>query len=201
MKRTRIVTASVALGAGVLLTALAALQAAAPPPGASPSSAPPAAAPGGEIARVPAPSSRGEAPGANTVREAAAARAVAVSYEELSLRSELPSVRFDVGSAGLRPADRKILDANAEWLRANPAHPVVLEGAADPRGAPDYNLGLGDRRARAVRDYLVASGVAAERIAIVSTGEARRACRGSNCWPLDRRVDFLVQDVSTRQSP
>jgi peptidoglycan-associated lipoprotein len=124
------------------------------------------------------------------------ARAVALPIDELGLRTELPSVRFDFASAALRPADRKILDANAEWLRANPDRSVVLEGAADPRGSRTYNLSLGERRVTAVRDYLVARGVAAERITFLSTGEAQQACRSPRgaCWTLDRRVDFLVRE-------
>ena len=76
----------------------------------------------------------------------------------------------------------------------------AVEGAADPRGSRDYNLALGERRASAVRDYLVASGVAPDRISILSTGAARQACRGQDCWTLDRRVDFLVKRLP-RQAP
>ncbi len=128
------------------------------------------------------------------------ARAVALPLDEFALTTELPSVHFDVARATIRPADRNVLDTNAEWLKANPRQPVAIEGAADPRGSRDYNLALGDRRARAVRDYLIARGVAPERITILSAGEARQACSGRDCWALDRRVDFLVKRLP-RQAP
>ncbi len=127
-------------------------------------------------------------------------RTVAFPLGEFALTTELPSVHFDFASATIRAADTKTLDANAEWLKANPGRPVAIEGAADPRGSRDYNLALGDRRARAVRDYLVARGVAPEQITILSTGEARQACRGRDCWAMDRRVDFLVKRLPP-QSP
>lgn len=128
------------------------------------------------------------------------ARTVALPLDEFAMTTELPSVHFDVASATIRAADRRTLDANAEWLRANSGQPIAIEGAADPRGSRDYNLALADRRAKAVRDYLVARGVAPERITILSAGEARQACRGRDCWTLDRRVDFLVKKVP-RQAP
>ena len=93
-----------------------------------------------------------------------------------------------------------MLDANAEWLKVNAGQPVALGGGADPRGSNDYNLALGQRRARAVMSYLIAKGVAPERITVLSTGELQRACKGQECWGLDRRVDFLVKKVP-RQAP
>jgi len=139
----------------------------------------------------PAPASTSEPMRAAAVRQ---------PLDDFSLRTELPSVHFDLASAAIRPADRKMLDAHAGWLKANPGQPVVLEGAADPRGNGGYNLALGERRARAVKDYLVARGVAPDRITTLSMGEGRQACRAKDCWGLDRRVDFLVKDFS-KQAP
>jgi peptidoglycan-associated lipoprotein len=118
-------------------------------------------------------------------------------------RPELRSVGFDMGRAEIRPADRKVLDANIEWLAAHPSAGILIEGAADPRGARAHNLALGERRARAVRDYLVIrGGIAPDRITIVSAGDAKRACRdmGEACWALDRRADFFVKE-RPRQAP
>jgi outer membrane protein OmpA-like peptidoglycan-associated protein len=127
-------------------------------------------------------------------------RTLTLPLDEFALTTELRSIHFDFASAAIRPADGRALDANAHWMKANPDRPIALEGAADPRGSTDYNLSLAERRARAVRDYLVARGVAPERIAILSVGEARQACRDRNCWGLDRRVDFLVKKLP-RQAP
>lgn len=128
------------------------------------------------------------------------ARTVSIPLDEYALTSELPSVHFDFNSATIRAADRRVLDANAEWLKANAGQPVALGGGADPRGSKDYNLTLGQQRARAVRSYLIAKGVAPERITVLSTGEVQRACRDQECWGLDRRVDFLVKKLP-RQAP
>ena len=129
-----------------------------------------------------------------------AARTVSIPLDEYALTSELPAVHFDFNSAAIRPADRRVLDANAAWLKTNTSQPVALGGAADPRGSKDYNLTLGQRRANAVKSYLVARGVAPERITVLSTGEIQQACRDQACWGLDRRVDFLVKKMP-RQAP
>lgn len=128
------------------------------------------------------------------------ARTVSIPLDEYGLTSALPSVHFDFDSATIRAADRRVLDANAEWLKANRGQPVALGGAADPRGGKDYNLTLGQRRARAVKNYLIARGVSPDRITVLSTGEIQEACRDRECWGLDRRVDFLVRRLP-RQAP
>jgi peptidoglycan-associated lipoprotein len=128
------------------------------------------------------------------------ARTLKLPLDEFGLTTELQSIHFAVASAAIRPADWRVLDANAEWMKANTDRPIALEGAADPRGSKDYNLRLAERRARAVRDYLVARGIAPGRITILSVGEARPACRDRDCWGLDRRVDFLVKNLP-RQAP
>ena len=135
-----------------------------------------------------------------SVQGSAVTETVLPQADELALRTELPSVHFDFASSAIRPADRSTLDANARWLQANAGHSVVLEGGADPRGSTPYNLALAKRRAQTVRDYLVARGVAPERIAMLSTGEGRLACAGADCWLLDRRVDFVVKGI-TKQAP
>ncbi len=123
------------------------------------------------------------------------ARTVALALDEYATTTELPSVHFEFASATIRAADRRTLDANADWLKANQRELIAIEGAADPRGSREYNLALGERRAKAVKDYLIGRGVAPERITILSAGEARQACRGRDCWSLDRRVDFLVKKL------
>jgi peptidoglycan-associated lipoprotein len=128
------------------------------------------------------------------------ARTVSIPLDEYGLTSELPAVHFAFNSATIRSEDRRILDANAACLKANTDQPVALGGAADPRGTKDYNLVLGQRRANAVKSYLVARGVAPDRIAVLSTGEFQQACWDKACWSLDRRVDFLVKKLP-RQAP
>jgi len=96
----------------------------------------------------------------------------------------------------IRPADAKILDASAAWLVKNGDDLLLIEGHCDERGTDEYNLALGDRRARSALNYLVAQGVKGDRITIVSFGEQRPLCRESNeaCWAKNRRDMFLIKE-------
>jgi peptidoglycan-associated lipoprotein len=107
----------------------------------------------------------------------------------------LLAIHFDFDKFDIRAKDAKILDDNASWLRAHPQHIVLVEGHCDERGTNEYNLALGDRRARTTRDYLVARGIAASRILIVSYGEERPQCtdRNEKCWAQNRAARFLTK--------
>jgi peptidoglycan-associated lipoprotein len=111
----------------------------------------------------------------------------------------LRDIHFDVGKAAIRPGDMKTLDANAAWLRANPAYLLLIEGHSDSRGAMnrknEMNMDLADRRAQAAMTYLVASGIEASRITILSYGEERPQCieESERCWRQNRRARFLVK--------
>ena len=100
----------------------------------------------------------------------------------------------DFAPGGTRAADAKILDADAEWLKANSSYPILIEGYADQRGTDRYNLALAERRAEFVRDQLVARGIPAGRISVVTYGETRPACRQpiGSCMPQNRRAEILV---------
>ena len=112
---------------------------------------------------------------------------------------ELRDIYFDFGAAIIRPVDAKILDANAAWLRAHPAQLVLIEGHCDSRGATsgknEFNMDLGERRAQAAMNYLVAQGVHSSRITILSYGEERPLCttEDEHCWRQNRRSRFLVK--------
>lgn len=108
----------------------------------------------------------------------------------------LKPIHFDFDKANIRPGDAKILDASAKWLSANPNQLLLIEGHTDERGTDQYNLALGDRRAKAAMNYLVSQGVQGERITIVSFGEERPLCREHNeaCWSQNRRDMFLVKE-------
>ena len=130
------------------------------------------------------------------------ARDVAVKLNGFAPASELGSVHFDFDKAVIRPSEARILDKHAEWLKANSGATVAIEAGADPRGSVVYNQRLSERRAKAVKDYLVAHGVAADRIVNAGSGEGLLACRdtGEACWQKNRRADFLVK-VLDKQSP
>ena len=118
---------------------------------------------------------------------------------DYELIPELRDIYFDFGKAVIRPGDVKILDANAAWLRVNPGHLVLIEGHCDNRGAMnrknEFNMDLGERRAQAAMNHLIAQGVHPSRITILSYGEERPQCteESERCWGQNRRSRFLVK--------
>ncbi|HXG04623.1 MAG TPA: peptidoglycan-associated lipoprotein Pal, partial [Candidatus Binatia bacterium] len=115
--------------------------------------------------------------------------------QEFAAVAEVKPIHFDFDRAEIRPGDIPTLEANVQWLRDHAETLVLIEGHADERGTNEYNLALGERRARAARDFLVERGIAAERISIVSFGEERPACteRTETCWAENRRASFLIK--------
>ena len=99
------------------------------------------------------------------------------------------TVLFSYDSSTLSADAMATLDAQAALLNAKPSFRVKIEGHADERGTREYNLALGERRASASRDYLVAKGVDGSRIRIVSYGKERPSVVGSNeeAWAMNRR--------------
>jgi len=153
---------------------------AAPP--AAPAPAPPPAAP------PPPPAAAAPAPPPPAPRPA--------PPKEYMANDNLKPIHFAFDKADIRPADAKILDASAKWLSANPKQILLIEGHCDERGTDAYNLALGDRRAKAAMNYLVAQGVGSDRITLVSFGEERPLCREHSeaCWSQNRRDVFLIKE-------
>jgi peptidoglycan-associated lipoprotein len=103
-------------------------------------------------------------------------------------------VFFELDQAELMAEGQAALQRNADWMRQWTSTRVSVEGHCDERGTNEYNLALGERRAAAVRDYLVGLGIAANRVATVSRGEESPFCTDSHegCWSRNRRGHFLV---------
>jgi peptidoglycan-associated lipoprotein len=168
-------------------------QAAAPAPtGAA------ATTPGGGAAQMQpsgggtgGPSGGGTAGGGTTAAPSTTRPAVS----EFVAVADLKDIHFDFDKYDIRPVDAKMLDGNASWLKSNPNHLVLIEGHCDERGTNEYNLALGERRAKSTMNYLVSQGVQASRITIISYGEERPACNQKNeeCWAQNRRAHFLVK--------
>ena len=91
-------------------------------------------------------------------------------------------VFFDFDKSTLSSKAQATLDKQAAWLKRVPTATILVEGHCDERGTREYNLALGDRRATAVKDYLVSKGIAASRIKTISYGKERPAVLGSNEW-------------------
>lgn len=104
-------------------------------------------------------------------------------------------VYFGLDEYNLNAAAQATLRGQASWLGQNPSQSIVVEGHCDERGTREYNLGLGERRANAVKDYLVSLGVAASRVRTISYGKERPVCVASSedCWSRNRRGVSVVQ--------
>jgi peptidoglycan-associated lipoprotein len=107
----------------------------------------------------------------------------------------LKDVFFDFDKAVVREDQKAALNDNVGWLKANPGAKVLLEGHCDERGTAEYNLALGERRAKAVKDYLVGAGIPADRVSTISYGEERPFVLGhdESAWKWNRRGHFVLQ--------
>jgi peptidoglycan-associated lipoprotein len=103
-------------------------------------------------------------------------------------------ISFDFDMYDIRPDAKPVLQNVASWLLKNPQAKLSVEGHCDERGTNEYNLALGDRRAKAVRDYLIALGIGSDRIEMISYGEEKPVCsdKTEECWTKNRRAHFVV---------
>lgn len=107
--------------------------------------------------------------------------------------AEMQSVYFDFDRSAVAARERPKIEAAVKWMNANAGKRVVLEGHCDWRGTAEYNLGLGDRRANAVKKYLESLGIDSKRLEIISKGDIDAKEGGSDAdMAKDRRVDFYV---------
>ena len=145
-----------------------------------------------------APAGGGTSPGPTTIGSTPATGTTIPalpSPKEFVETSALKDVFFDFDKYEIRPKDKQTLDENARWLKTNGGALLLIEGHCDERGTNEYNLALGERRAKATRDYFVSTGVDAARITVISYGEERPVCteRTEACWTRNRRAHFLVK--------
>ena len=106
----------------------------------------------------------------------------------------LGDVHFGYDSYEVDSSARDVIARNVDWLRRNPRAKVELEGHCDSRGTIEYNLALGAKRAKAVKDQLVGQGIAAERISTISYGKELPLCHEEDetCWARNRRVHAVI---------
>jgi peptidoglycan-associated lipoprotein len=142
-----------------------------------------------------ASSATGGGAGTSQPSSGGGATAARPSPSEFTAVADLKDIHFDFDKYDIRPSDAKTLDGNAGWLKSNPNHLVLIEGHCDERGTNEYNLALGERRAKSTMNYLVSQGVQASRITIISYGEERPVCnqKTEECWARNRRAHFLVK--------
>ena len=111
----------------------------------------------------------------------------------LDFYQEVRDAYFDYDKADIRPDARQALSKTADFLKANPQFKVSIEGHCDERGSTEYNLGLGQRRADAVKQYLVSLGLTADRLTTTSFGKEKPFCSEhiETCWQQNRRGHFV----------
>jgi peptidoglycan-associated lipoprotein len=114
-----------------------------------------------------------------------------VSVDEL-MRRNVQDVLFDYDKSDIRPSEVTKLQGNAAFFKQHPEVRFTIDGDADERGSQEYNLGLGDRRANTVKEFLVMQGVNANRMMTVSYGEERPVCheQTEDCYQRNRRAGF-----------
>ncbi len=115
--------------------------------------------------------------------------------EEQMFAQQVHDISFDYDKYDVRPDQQSIIQADASFLAAHPNIKFVIEGHCDERGSTEYNLALGDNRANAAKQALVAAGVGADRIKTISYGKEKPFCTESNeqCWQQNRRAHFVYQ--------
>ena len=105
----------------------------------------------------------------------------------------LKTIYFGYDKSSLDSAAKSDLQGNAEWMKANPSVRIQIEGHCDNRGTIEYNVALGERRANAVKAYMVSRGVAADRVSVISYGKEKPLEMGDNeaAWAKNRRANFV----------
>lgn len=161
----------------------------------------------GNVANPPPPKWTAENPNASTGAKTAAVKPPAPPKAPASDGSldalqkgvsatggPLRDIGFNFDSAALSEEARTTLRSNADWLRANAAARIQIEGHCDERGAADYNMALGAKRAQAAMDYLASLGITANRMSTISYGEEIPVCKDKteSCWAQNRRARFVV---------
>lgn len=151
----------------------------------------------------PPPPQAKEQPVVEEVKEAAPAEPAQLSEEELYRRKSLDEInkervlkmiRFDYDKYFIRDDAKPVLENNAAWLKKFSTAKILIEGHCDERGTEEYNLALGEKRAKSVMDYLASLGIPVERMRIISYGKSQPLDMGSNetAWAQNRRAQFLV---------
>jgi peptidoglycan-associated lipoprotein len=137
-------------------------------------------------------------PREEVVEEMEIAKAEDIRESELSIeekaRSIFQDIHFDFDKYHIRSDARPTLNAVADFLNDNSKLNIVIEGHCDDRGTNEYNLALGERRAKSTKSYLVSLGISPSRMILITYGEERPKCTQQNesCWQENRRAHFVI---------
>ena len=116
------------------------------------------------------------------------------TLEEINQEKPLGMIFFDYDRYEIRSDAAPVLEANAQWLKSHPTVRILIEGHCDERGTEEYNLALGEKRAKSAMDYLISLGISPDRIKIISYGKSQPLDPGhdENAWAKNRRAQFLI---------
>jgi len=116
------------------------------------------------------------------------------SLDEINKERALKMIRFDYDKYFIRDDAKSVLEGNAAWLKKFRTAKILIEGHCDERGTEEYNLALGEKRAKSTMDYLVSLGIPADRMKIISYGKSQPLDMGKDetAWANNRRAQFLV---------
>lgn len=120
-----------------------------------------------------------------------------ISDEQLFAQN-VKDIFFSYDNAEIQKDEQALLDADAKFLAAHPNWRMLIEGHCDERGSEDYNLALGQNRAKQVRDALVHQGIGGDRIKLVSLGKEKPFCttaENESCWSQNRRAHFVLENT------
>ena len=124
--------------------------------------------------------------------------------KEFVSTADLQPIRFEYDAYSLADEGRAVLRANADYIKQHPDYEILIEGHTDERGTTEYNLALGQKRAKAVREYYIRLGVKGAKLATITFGKERPSCKESNdaCWSQNRRAETKIHaSVSSAPAP
>jgi peptidoglycan-associated lipoprotein len=116
------------------------------------------------------------------------------TLEQINKEKPLELIHFDYDKYSIREDAKPVLDGNAAWLRKWKRAKILVEGHCDERGTEDYNLALGEKRAKSAYDYLISLGITADRMKTISYGKSQPLDMGKDevAWAKNRRDQFLI---------
>ena len=118
--------------------------------------------------------------------------------------ADLQPILFEYDAYSLGDEGRGVLRANADYIKQHPDYEILIEGHTDERGTTEYNLALGQKRAKAVREYYIRLGVKGAKLATITFGKERPGCKESEdaCWSKNRRAETKIRaQVSSAPAP
>lgn len=116
------------------------------------------------------------------------------SLDQINREKPLGTVYFDYDKSLIRDDAKATLDTNASWLKRFRTVKILIEGHCDERGTEEYNLALGEKRAKSAQDYLLSMGIGSDRMKIISYGKSQPINPGHDdaAWQMNRRAQFIV---------